>query len=288
MANYYTYDFVSPEEIYAEVKAEMRSYFNTGVINDTLFPIYTRKCIRKLNRSTYDIDETILKLDNYSADLPLGFQFVRELWVCTNVTETRKVPGGVYHQETCVVSPYGDYDRCNPCNTCPPDCNSEHKIYYKTTEFYHFRYNISHLLKPGNLSVRSRCSPDCINFADWISDIHTFDIRGNKVYTNFENGYLRLVYYKEPLDEEGDIMIPDNFFIQEYIKAYLKYKMYEQIYNEVTDETFNQVAQKYAEYKQQYYDAHILADAEVKKQTVYQKRRSIQRMRSRLYPYIIR
>lgn len=288
MPNYYTYEFISPESLYAEIKVEMRSYFNTGVLNDTMFPIYTKHCLRRFNRSTYDIDETIIKLDNYSAELPLGFKYAREVWACSNVVETRRLPGAIYHQETCVVSPYGDYDRCNPCDTCIPDCNTEHKIYFKTTEFFHYQYSTSHLLRPGNIQVKDHCSGDCINFSEHVHEHDIFDIRGGRIHTNYCDGHIRLVYYKDPDDECGEVPIPDNFRIREYIKAYIKYRLYEQLYNEVTDETFNQVAQKYQFYKQEYNDAYINADAEVKKQTIYQKRDSINRLRHRLDKYKIR
>lgn len=289
MSTYYTYEFISPESLYAEIKAEMRSYFNTGVLIDTMFPIYTRYCLRRFYRSTYDIDETIIKLDNYSAELPLGFKYVREVWACTNVTETRRMPGAIYHQETCVVSPYGDYDRCNPCDTCIDDCNTEKKIYFKTTEFFHYTYSISHLLRPGNLQVKDHCAEDCLNLHERVHDKDTFDIRGGRMYTNYCDGHIRLIYYKDPIDDcDSEVPIPDNFYIREYIKAYIKYKLYEQLYNEVTDETFNQIAQKYQLYKQEYNDAYINADAEVKKQTMYQKRESIRRMKHRLDKYIIR
>jgi hypothetical protein len=286
MAEYYTYDFVSPEEIYAEIKAEMRSYFNTGILNDTLFPIYTRKAMRKFNRSTLEISEEVLKIDNHSAALPLGFKYVRELWACSNVTETRKIPGAVYHQETCIVSPYSDYDPCNPCDTCATDCNTEKKIYYKTNEFYDYSYSTTHLLRPGNNDVRNQCSADCLNFR--ADGLDTFDVRDGKVWVNYPEGHLRLVYYSEPEDEFGDQMIPDNYRIQEFIKAHIKFRMYELLYNDVTDETYNQIAQKYATYKAEENDAYINADAEVKKQTVYQKKNSIARQRSRLNKYIIR
>src|ERR1700751_4524118 len=114
MSYYYTYTFASPDNIYAEIKQEMRSYFNTGVLNDTMFPLYTEKALRKLGRSTYKIGDDVLKLEDYESKLPPDFKYVRELWACQNVFETRKHPGAIYTQETCIVDPYGDYDRCNP------------------------------------------------------------------------------------------------------------------------------------------------------------------------------
>lgn len=283
---FYQYDLTTPDDIYAEIKQEMRSYFNTGVLNDTMFPIYTDKALRKLGRSTYKIGDDMIKLDNFQGKLPVDFRYVRELWACTNVFETLKAPGAIYSQETCVVSPYGDYDRCNPCDTCPEDCNTSQFIYYKTNDYYTFSFSKSHLLRPGNMSVRNHCAGDCANFA--ASGWDTFEIRDNKVITNFKDGHLYIIYYKEELDECQNQLIPQNYYIQEYIKAYIKSKMYEQLYNEVTDETFNQVERKYQLYKQEYNDAFIMADAEVKKQTVYQKNLSIRRMRHRLDRYIIR
>lgn len=286
---YYTYTFTSPDNLYAEIKEEMRSYFNTGVLNDTMFPIYTDKALRKLGRSTYKIGDDILKLDDFEAKLPVDFRYVRELWACMNVFETMKNPGAIYTQATCIVDPYGEYDRCNPCDTCPPDCTTSQTKFYKTTEYFTYSFSLSHLLKPGNMTVKTHCSEDCKNFGiDMMQQWDVFDIRDNKVVTNFKNGHLYLVYYKEEIDDCQNQLIPDNFFIQEYIKSFIKYKMYEQLYNEVTDETFNQIERKYQLYKQEYNDAFILADAEVKKQTIYQKNLSIQRTRRRLDKYIIR
>ena len=282
---YYNYDFVSAEDLYSEIKEEMRSYFNTGILDDTMFPIYTDKALKKLGRSGYKIDEMVLPLKNGMADLPPDFKYVREIWMCANITYMVNDPSYVYTQEKCIISPYGDYDRCNPCDTCPDDCNQTHMIYYKSTGKAYISFSIGALMKPGNLSTRAECATDCKNFG--IDSIYVFDIRDNKVITNLSDGMLYLVYYKQEIDEQDRQMVPDNFFIQEYIKSFIKWKLYEQLYNDVTDETFNQIERKYQLYKQEYNDNFIIADAEVKKQTVYQKNLSIKRAKRRLNKYYI-
>ena len=59
MSYYYKYNFVSPEPVYATVKEELKSYFDTGAVDDLLFPTYLDKALKKLGRTTFVISEEI-------------------------------------------------------------------------------------------------------------------------------------------------------------------------------------------------------------------------------------
>ena len=65
MAYYYKYNFISPEPIYATVKEELKSYFDTGAVDDLLFPTYLDKCLKKLGRATYVISEQVLFIEDF-------------------------------------------------------------------------------------------------------------------------------------------------------------------------------------------------------------------------------
>ncbi len=284
MSTYYKYNFISPEPLYNNVKEELRSYFDTGVVDDLMFPIWTQKCLSKLGRGAYKITEGYLEVKNYEAKLPAGFIAVREAWMCTTLYKQAPIPGAYYKQSTfrvggqpidpCAVPP------CKECEDCPPDVIN---ITYKTTNEVIVSFKTSYLLKPGNISVRSNCTLDCRNFGS--SAMETFDIRDNKFVTNFTEGDVYIIYYSHETTEEGDPLIPDNFRIKEYIEAYLKYKIFEHLYNTVTDETFNQVERKYMNYKQIYDESYILANIEKKKDTVHDKMRKIKTSYNRLNPY---
>lgn len=282
---YYTYNFVTPENIWAEVKEEMKSYFNTGVIDDTMFPIYTDKALRKLGRTTLKIDTTVLELQNSQAELPCDFKYVRDVWVCKDVCHTVPHANSYYSQKTCIVSPYGDYDKCNPCSTCPPTCDQEYKVFYKTTREELLRFKLSYRLVPGNLNARQNCSDDCFVTDPDLDNLGTFDIRDGKIITTVHSGTLYLIYYKLEKDENDYQLIPDNFRIQEFIKSYIKWRMYEQLWNEVVDETSNQIERKYQVYKAEADEAYVLADIETKKQTVQQKVNGMKRTKHRLDKY---
>ena len=78
MSYYYKYNFTSPEIVYSTIKEELKSYFDTGAVDDLMFPTYTDKCLRKLGRTTYKISEEILYIEDFEARLPDNFYAVRE------------------------------------------------------------------------------------------------------------------------------------------------------------------------------------------------------------------
>jgi hypothetical protein len=70
MSYFYKYEFVSPESVFATVKEEFKSYFDTGAVDDLLFPTYLDKCLKKLGRATYTITPVILDVCDFEARLP--------------------------------------------------------------------------------------------------------------------------------------------------------------------------------------------------------------------------
>ena len=282
MSYYYKYNFISPEPVYATVKEEFKSYFDTGAVDDLLFPTYLDKCLRKLGRSSYVISEQLLYIEDFEARLPDNFFAVREAWLCTSI------PGYPYQtansfysqaasQTTIQVSPVisGGAPCTNlECTTGCPTCMPELiQAVYKTNQQVAVEYHRQYLLKPGNISVKAHCDLQCANFGSSAAD--SFDIRDNKFVTNFRNGVVHLVFYSTAYDGAGNELIPDNYRIREFVEAFIKYKMMETLTNQTNDETYNQLERKMMNYKQMADEAFIMADIEVKKQDAWTKQRRI-------------
>jgi len=282
MSYYYKYNFISPEPVYATVKEEFKSYFDTGAVDDLLFPTYLDKCLRKLGRSSYVISEQLLYIEDFEARLPDNFFAVREAWLCTSI------PGYPYQtansfysqaasQTTIQVSPVisGGAPCTNlECTTGCPTCMPELiQAVYKTNQQVAVEYHRQYLLKPGNISVKAHCDLQCANFGSSAAD--SFDIRDNKFVTNFRNGVVHLVFYSTAYDGAGNELIPDNYRIREFVEAFIKYKMMETLTNQTNDETYNQLERKMMNYKQMADEAFIMADIEVKKQDSWAKQRRI-------------
>lgn len=269
MSTYYQYSFISPESVYSIVKDELKSYFITGSIDDILFSTWTSKCLKRLNRGSIPIKETILHIDDFKDNTPVDFYAVREAWACQpNMTFPVKSPGAFYQQITTQV------DSKTPDACKEPNCEPE-VVYtvYKTNDYNFQSFTHSFLLKPGNISSSPDCRVQCKSPGE--STVQSFDIRGSKFTTNFRDGWVHLIYYAEEQDESGNQLVPDNFRILEYIEAYLKYKCFEVLSNTVTDESYNQIQNKLQQYKQLSDEAFVIADTETKKETQNQKQRRV-------------
>lgn len=284
MSYFYEYDFVSPEPIYAIVKEELKSYFDTGAVDDLLFPTYLDKCLKKLGRTTYAIVPTILDIENFEARLPDNFYAVREAWLCTEIPMLPYQGANAFYSQTgsttIQVGPIiTDDGSCTNCGYMPELI----QCVYKTTNEIARSLKREFLLKPGNISVRGKCDLKCRNFGSNAPD--SFDIRDNKFVTNFRTGTVFMLMYAIEYDEGGSQLVPDSYRIAEFVEAFIKYKVFETLTNQVTDETFNQMQQKMVYYKQLCDEAYILADIETKKQTVYEKQRRIIQQKNRFNMY---
>ncbi len=292
MSYYYKYNFVSPEPVYALVKEELKSYFDTGAVDDLLFPTYLDKCLKKLGQSSYVISQELLYIEDFEARLPDNFYAVREAWLCTSIPGYPYQTANSFYSQaasetTIQVSPVTSNGQpCTnlECTTGCPTCMPELvQAVYKTNQQVAVEYHRQYLLKPGNISVRANCSLDCANFGSSAAD--SFDIRDNKFVTNFRHGVVHLVFYATEYDEIGNQMMPDNYRIREFIEAFIKYKVFETLVNQTNDETFNQLQQKLVYYKQLHDEAFIMANIEIKKQDAYAKQRRIRKDLNRFNMY---
>lgn len=307
MSYYYKYNFVSPEPVYSTVKEELKSYFDTGAVDDLLFPTYLDKCLKKLGRTTFVISEEILFIEDFEARLPDNFYAVREAWMTTEVNGFPYQDANSFYSQaasatTIQVSPItsGGVPCTNiACTTGCPECMPELvQAVYKTNNSTARSFTHNYLLRPGNISARQNCGVEYTNnwemysqtppvheFTPGAASHDSFDIRDNKFVTNFRNGVVHLIFYATEYDEIGNQMIPDNYRIREYVEAFIKFKVFEMLTNQTNDETFNQLQQKLVYHKQAYEEAFIMASIEVKKQTVDEKQRRIKNDLNRFNMY---
>lgn len=309
MSYYYKFNFVSPDPIYSTVKEELKSYFDTGAVDDLLFPTYLDKCLRKLGRATYVIAETALVIRDFEARLPDNFYAVREAWMCTAINGFPYQSANSFYsqaatQTTIQVSPITtDCTIPSPCcgNVgCDGSCMPElMQTVYKTNNEVAMSYQRQYLLKPGNISARNNCdvnytgnlemygqaSSPLSNFTPGSSSYDSFDVRDNKFVTNFRNGVVHLIFYAQDYDSLGNQLLPDNYRIREYLEHFIKYKVFETLVNQTNDETFNQLQQKLVYYKGLSDEAFIMADIEIKKQDSWTKQRRIKQQLNKFNMY---
>jgi len=287
MSYYYKYEFVSPEPQYAIVKEDLKSYFDTGAVDDLMFPTYLNKCLEKLGKGTYSIVEEILHIEDFEARLPDNFFAVREAWLCTAINGFPvQSPNSFYSQaasiSTIQVSPViSGGTPCTNTECTNENCNGTEcmpeliQAVYKTNNEVNIQYRREYLLKPGNISTKKRCTSDCPNLN--ASGPDSFDISDNKFKVNFRCGKVHLVFYATEYDNNRNQLIPDNYRVKEFIEHFIKYKMFETLMNQTNDETFKQLQDKMGYYKNLSDEAYIIAKTEMQKQDIYAKQRSIKK-----------
>ena len=307
MSYYYKYNFTSPEIVYSTVKEEFKSYFDTGAVDDLMFPTYLDKCLRKLGRTTYVIQEEILHIEDFEARLPDNFYAVREAWFCAEIPQYPYQTASSFYsqassQTTIQVSPIisGTVPCTNPqCTTGCPSCMPDLiQAVYKTNQQVARAIRKEYLLKPGNISCQGKCDvsyTDAWQFYTNVPPVHeftpgsagydSFDIRDNKFVTNFRCGIVHMIFYATDYDAVGNQLIPDNYRIREYVEAFIKYKVFETLANQINDETFNQIQQKLAYYKQLSEEAFTMAYTEIKKQDAWTKQRRVRNDLQRFAQY---
>lgn len=285
MSYYQKYKFCSPEPVYAIVQEELKSYFDTGAVDTTMFPIWTAKCLQKLGKASYDVNQALLCVEDSQARLPDDFYATREAWMCANFEHVTQAPNAFYKKVRATSTRIDTPDLyCNMCTECAaPDII---EAIYKTTHTVAFTTTKKYLLKPGNLYPSCPNDLWCANHNSASPD--TYDVRDNKFVTTFKSGNVYLQYYSTRVDEAYNPLIPDDYRVKEFIEAFLKQKIFEAVFNQTTDETFNQSAQKAQMYKQMADEAYILAVTEEVKEDVYRKQRAIWRLQHRNNRFIIK
>jgi len=291
--------FVSPAPIYARIKEEMKTYFNTGQIDDLMFPIWTKDCIRKFKNTYYKIEPAVIDIFDGKGDLPCDFVAVREVYICATYQKGPiKSPFTFYYQTDCRVGGDMNVSGCTDCNK--PQCTDpadsplpvlvntpdQFRITHKVTNQLLFSYSLLGLLKPGNHKTVRVCCDNCPNLTANSAD--TFDIINDKIVTSFPVGTVYMSYYADTTMENGYDEIPDKEEFQKYVYEYIRYMIYRQLYEQAADETINALGQKMKMAEQAQNDRYINARNEAMGETIWDKQAAIKRSYNRFNRFRIR
>jgi len=255
-------NFISPATIYAKVKEEYRSFFNTNSIDDLLFPVWTQDCIDKMENTYYPIEECVMDMWDGKCDLPCDFDSALEVWMCATYHKGPIVsPFVFYYQTDCRINPAPPSE--NVCNDCvdgyqctqpfqtptpvalPDLCGvpDQYRVTHKVMSQMDFDFRISALLKPRSFSTLGKCSELSPNREAQALD--TFDIKNNKLITSFKEGTIYMSYYAKPfVNEAGYPEIPNNDPFKKYVEHYLKYKILEILTLQSTGDDYRMMKDK--------------------------------------------
>ena len=204
-------NYISVQDVLAEIKSTMRSYFEQGLIDDgTLYPTI-RDRLAKLGSKLYPVSQVILNVQEYKADLPLDFRKMVLALGCGNFKTTDIDPlGKIYEATPDTITNFVT----KPPKPCIDECGDE---FYIVQKFDTYSIEYSEFF-PITISPNSttHCSADCFNKSKSPYEIE-IDLRKKKIITNFESGTIYLEYVQN-IETTDDLLIPDFRQIIKWIK----------------------------------------------------------------------
>jgi hypothetical protein len=238
---YENINFISSEPLIAEVKQELKSYFESGAISEILIPTFIDQALRKLKVMVLKPDDVILHFVNYKSELPCDFALLdRAVLYDSDITFSSGMTSlkGYWYQS---------YEVLEGCVDCTPKTEYFEQLMIPTPGFKITMKN------PKWVRVyhgsKSLCTEGCPNLNEPSPDI--IQIHDNKtVSSSFEEGCIHVRYFSRPMDDDGIPTVPEILEVEEYIKAYLKFKFFEILWHSQIDESAAQVEKKFQYYKQ--------------------------------------
>ena len=241
--HYENINYISSESLVAEVKQELKTYFEAGAISEILIPTFIDQALRKLRVLALKPEEAVLHFTNYKSELPCDFVLLDRAMMYDHEVEwsagVNSLQGYWYKSIDCVD--------CSSCNTKEET--------YETITVPGTGFKLI-MKQPKWIRVyhasKQYCTEGCENLS--VSSSNVLQIYNNsKVSSTFETGCVYIRYFSRPVDDDGIPLIPEILEVEEYIKSYLKYKFFEMLWHSIMDESVNQIVSKFQYYKNDYY-----------------------------------
>jgi hypothetical protein len=268
--------YVSSAPLIAEIKLQLKNYFESGLLTEAVIPTYIDNGMRKLGNFVLKPDDYVISIKDYNGSLPQDFF---KLIVASSYDWVNEYTAGT----PSTTGWYVRNDDCVSCTNCPNEGGVFEKIVIDSTS-----QKIT-LKNPEIMRVvysDSYCIEDCENKTS--TSGNELKIFGNKVTTTFEEGFVNLRYFKKPVDENGLPLIPEVYEVEEFVKAWTTYLLMEQLFNGSSMETYNQVKDKFTFYRQNAYAKLESVLNVLKMQSASQIKRAIARQRKYNLKHIIR
>jgi len=239
---YENLNYINAESLIAEVKQELKSYFESGAISEILIPTFIDQSLRKLRVLALKPEEAVLHFTNYKSELPCDFVLLDRAMMYDHEIEfsagTNSLEGYWHKSIT-----------CTNCNDCTPSEETYETITVPGTGFK-IKMKQPRWIRVYHAS-KQYCTDGCENLSVSSSDVLQV-FNNSKVSSTFETGCVYIRYYARPVDDNGIPMIPEILEVEEYVKSYLKFKFFEMLWHSVMDESVNQIVSKFQYYKQDY------------------------------------
>lgn len=219
------------EEFIAEIENTFKNYTETGDVSRLSIKTWVIECLREFGKNICEKNEDFLEVRNSSAKLPENFKSLILAVRLHNVDYDQSTQKDSYVYEEIIENP-GYYDWTT--NQFVTNCDGKliTKKIITPTETVKRYYQPQYLSIVKGFNKRS-FDVDCINLNPAIRDAEPYkiNITNTTLNTNFKTGEIYIQYNSFPLDEDGEIIIPEYTTgdLVKYVSNFVKIKLAEEL-----------------------------------------------------------
>lgn len=220
------------KELIAEITTSLRQYDDAGLIDYRTLNRLIRNELKRFGSNIMTLNEKYIEIKNGKAELPDDFFSLQTAMKITKDSyylnsDCKKVVEQSNYWKERLESTYV-WDNQSNSHKQQDFKYIEERIVRNDSDVT-IRYKNPTLLKLTKGIKKDVISKECNNLRI-IQSPYEVNINGNTIYTNFKEGTILIVYYGLPVDDEGDLLIPDIRSLEEYLIAYCKRKMLEDMF----------------------------------------------------------
>jgi hypothetical protein len=221
------------EALIAEVRNDFKKYSEAGLIDQTSLYRDIEIGLKRFGNDIMEVHETVLEVKEGYAKLPNNFFSLYIAYECeplffkTNDVVIDDLQNSYIYKERVTTS-----NKWKECDSCTQDQHENiirENLYFRNQniEFYYYKPK---LLSLGRTFKKNACHSNCRN--KYVRDNpNEIVIIGTTLQANFKEGDIYMQYYGLPVDENGNIDIPEtkNGHLETYLEYYLKRRIAERL-----------------------------------------------------------
>lgn len=234
------------KNLIAEITTELKSYDEAGLIDNISLKRWIRNELKRFGANIMQKNERVLDVFNGKTTLPEDFYSlvmavkcepmdIRVDKECKDLVQSSRM----YKDIVGIKKEWDNHSNIHRFNDI--ECRTE-VVYLRdcgcNAEVDYGRFQVLKLVKGFN---KEYCAKNCLNVSVKEAP-YTINIIRDTVNLNFKEGKIYIHYYGLPTDEDGDIYIPDDRNIEEYLIAYCRRKILETLlYNNDDPNVVNKI-----------------------------------------------
>ena len=209
-----------------EVKSKLRNFSDVGLLDENSMYREIVLGLKRFGNDVCELHEAVVHVENGRVELPSNFNSLYFAYLCeplsyeSNNVEVHDLQNSIFYTER--VENKNVWSECKSCCKETSQSIIRENLYLNTGSVT-FYYSNPTLLRLGTKSLNKSCINSKCRNKLVRQDVGTIDINGRMLNANFTEGYIYINYFGLPIDETGNVEIPDTY--NGHLEKYLEHKL---------------------------------------------------------------